>query len=70
MIAVLKHGTTQEQIDHLITWLKHLDIEVHTGCCNHHIDDEEEDWFEEHLWHPFMHSLKLLAYILGTGLKI
>ena len=29
MIAVLKHGTTQEQIDHLITWLKHLDIEVH-----------------------------------------
>ena len=29
MIAVLKHGTTQEQIDHLISWLKHLDIEVH-----------------------------------------
>ena len=29
MIAVLKHGTTQEQIQHLITWLKHMEIEVH-----------------------------------------
>lgn len=29
MIAVLKHGTTQEQIQHLITWLKHMDVDVH-----------------------------------------
>ena len=29
MIAVLKHGTTQEQIQHLLTWLKHMDIDVH-----------------------------------------
>ena len=29
MIAVLKHGTTPEQIDHLITWLKHMNIDVH-----------------------------------------
>ena len=29
MIAVLKHGTTNEQIQHLVTWLKHLDVDVH-----------------------------------------
>ena len=29
MIAILKHGTTPEQIDHLITWLKHMNVDVH-----------------------------------------
>ena len=29
MITVLKHGTTPEQIDHLVAWLKHMDIDVH-----------------------------------------
>ena len=29
MIAVLKQGTTQEQIQHLMTWLKHMDVDVH-----------------------------------------
>ena len=29
MIAVLKHGTTPEQIEHLITWLKRMNVEVH-----------------------------------------
>ena len=29
MIAVLKNGTTPEQIEHLIIWLKHMDIDVH-----------------------------------------
>ena len=29
MIAVLKNGTTVEQIQHLITWLKHFNIDVH-----------------------------------------
>ena len=29
MIAVLKHGTTPEQIDHLIAWLKHMNVDVH-----------------------------------------
>jgi hypothetical protein len=42
----------------------HHDIEIHTGCCHHHIDDNREDSFEKHLWHPFLHSLKLLGYIL------
>ena len=31
MIAVLKHGTTQDQIDHLITWLKHMNVDVHVS---------------------------------------
>lgn len=31
MIAVLKHGTTPEQIQHLIDWLKRMDLEVHVS---------------------------------------
>ncbi len=31
MIAVLKHGTTPEQTEHLINWLKHMDLEVHVS---------------------------------------
>lgn len=29
MIAVLKRGTTPDQIDHLIAWLKHMNVDVH-----------------------------------------
>ena len=29
MIAVLKHGTTHQQIDHLVNWLKTMNLDVH-----------------------------------------
>ena len=29
MIAILKHGTTPQQIQHLIDWLKRMDLDVH-----------------------------------------
>ncbi len=29
MIAILKRGTTPEQTEHLIQWLKHMDLDVH-----------------------------------------
>ena len=29
MIAVLKHGTTQSQMDHLVQWLKRMNLDVH-----------------------------------------
>ncbi len=29
MIAVLKPGTTPDQIEHLVQWLKHMDLDVH-----------------------------------------
>ena len=29
MIAVLKHGTTQQQTAHLVSWLKRMDLDVH-----------------------------------------
>lgn len=32
MIAILKHGTTQEQIQHLVDWLKRMNIEVHISA--------------------------------------
>ncbi len=31
MIAVLKHGTTQEQTQHLIRWLKNMNLDVHVS---------------------------------------
>ena len=31
MIAVLKHGTTKEQVQHLLAWLKHLNVDVHVS---------------------------------------
>lgn len=29
MIAILKHGTTQEQMQHLVDWLKRMNLDVH-----------------------------------------
>ncbi|MGM9588768.1 MAG: 3-deoxy-7-phosphoheptulonate synthase [Faecousia sp.] len=29
MIAVLKHGTTPNQLQHLVEWLKHMNLDVH-----------------------------------------
>ncbi len=29
MIAVLKHGTTQQQTDHLVAWLRKMNLDVH-----------------------------------------
>ena len=31
MIAVLKHGTTETQTQHLIDWLKHMQVDVHVS---------------------------------------
>ena len=31
MIAILKHGTTQQQTDHLINWLKRMNLDVHVS---------------------------------------
>lgn len=31
MIAILKHGTTAEQTEHLIGWLKKMDLDVHVS---------------------------------------
>ena len=29
MIAILKQGTTTEQTNHLVSWLKHMNLDVH-----------------------------------------
>jgi len=31
MIAVLKHGTTHDQMNHLVSWLKHMNLDVHVS---------------------------------------
>ncbi len=37
--------------------------EIHTGCCGHHIDDEEEGKFHKYFLHPLLHSLKIFLYV-------
>ncbi len=32
MIAVLKHGTTQQQTDHLVAWLRNMNLDVHISA--------------------------------------
>ena len=32
MIAILKHGTTPEQTQHLVSWLKHMNLDVHISA--------------------------------------
>ena len=36
---------------------KHLQV-LHGGCCHHHVDSKRFNWL-----HPFLHSLKILAFI-------
>ena len=60
---------SKKEINEHLDSCDHHDIEVHTGCCNHHIDDEEEDFFDKHIWHPFIHSLRLLTYIFIINLS-
>ena len=31
MIAILKNGTTEEQTAHLVSWLKHMNLDVHVS---------------------------------------
>ena len=39
-------------------------VDIHKGCCGHHIDDTKESNVKKYLVHPLLHTLKILAYIL------
>ncbi|MDE6885011.1 MAG: arsenic efflux protein, partial [Clostridia bacterium] len=39
-------------------------IDIHKGCCGHHIDDAKESNVKKYIVHPLLHTLKILAYIL------
>ena len=40
------------------------EVDIHKGCCGHHIDDKKESNVKKYLVHPLLHTLKILAYIL------
>lgn len=40
------------------------DVDVHKGCCGHHIDDKKQSNVKKYIVHPLLHTLKILAYIL------
>lgn len=39
-------------------------VDIHKGCCGHHIDDAKESNVKKYVVHPLLHTLKILAYIL------
>ena len=43
-------------------------VDIHTGCCGHHIDDVKESNVKKYLVHPLLHTLKILAYIFAINL--
>lgn len=42
-------------------------VEVHDGCCHHHIEGERKT-VKDIIVHPLLHSLKIFAYILAINL--
>lgn len=53
----------KEVHDHTSHCTKEMDL--HTGCCNHDIEDSKhENFAKRFLLHPLYHSLKICAYIL------
>ena len=61
---------SKRHVEQHLEHCKHDDLEVHTGCCNHSIDDERDDWFDKHILHPFIHSIKLCAYVVVINLSL
>ncbi|MDE5549454.1 MAG: arsenic efflux protein, partial [Clostridia bacterium] len=43
-------------------------VDIHKGCCGHHIDDVKESNVKKYLVHPLLHTLKILAYIFIINL--
>lgn len=37
--------------------------EIKTGCCHHQINNENENPWHAHLFHPLIHSLKIFIYV-------
>lgn len=44
------------------------EVDIHKGCCGHHIDDVKESKVNKYLVHPLLHTLKILAYIFVINL--
>lgn len=50
---------------------KEIKLDIHEGCCHHHIekdDEDEKDFLHKHILHPLVHSLKIALYILIINL--
>ena len=57
---------SKKQVHHHQHECEHKE-EVHSGCCNHHIEGEKKTAKQLFL-HPLLHSLKIFAYILVINL--
>ncbi|MDE5654246.1 MAG: arsenic efflux protein [Clostridia bacterium] len=58
------HTHDDAEHDHVHEEQTAEDVDIHKGCCGHHIDDGKESNVKKYLVHPLLHTLKILAYIL------
>ena len=61
-----EHNHDHDHEEHAHDHEEHADeeVDIHKGCCGHHIDDKKESNVKKYLVHPLLHTLKILAYIL------
>ena len=59
-----EHGHDHEEHAHDNEEHADEEVDIHKGCCGHHIDDKKESNVKKYLVHPLLHTLKILAYIL------
>ena len=62
--AIFNKKRMKMQSNNQIAEVASVQEEHHTGCCGHTIEEEKENTAVRLLLHPFLHSLKILAYIL------
>lgn len=65
-VVDLIHTKDKHEVhDHLEHCHKSFEEDVHIGCCSHPIEGgKTESGIYQHLLHPFIHSLKIFAYVL------
>lgn len=69
-----KYGATLIEEHHEHEHHEHSDDDDHKdidsiGCCGHHLD-EQPTKLQRFLWHPLIHSLKILAFVFATNLVL
>ena len=55
---------TNEGHEHLDNNHEETEELIHKGCCGHDIEDNKQHPAKQYLLHPFIHTLKVFAYIL------
>ena len=67
MIAVLKHGTTPAQVQHLVDWLKHMNLDVHISEGAEVIELQPQEQHVRKLQHELVEAHGFKSVSVGEG---